>query len=80
MKEVEFYRWWLPATRMSKSHLSRWTMDEEYALKHYPGAVKDAASREVRKIAETDQERASFGTSLHAMIKPENAGRHPSND
>ena len=37
MKDVEYFRWWLPPDGMWGLRLSSWSMDEEYALATYPG-------------------------------------------
>ena len=47
MKQIEFWRWYIPDELTGKMHLSRWHMDEETAA-DYPGAVKEPATREVR--------------------------------
>lgn len=69
MKDVQFYRWWIPDPTTGKQRLSSWKMNEDYAVKTYPGCVKDEGSVEVRFIAETDAERIEKATSLHSMIK-----------
>lgn len=69
MKDVDFYQWWLPANEMWKRRKSSWKMSEEDAHRMYPGAEKIESTKEVRFIATTDEERASFATSLHSMIK-----------
>ena len=57
MKQVEFYRWWLPPDRMNKKpRLSSWKMSREEAEKRYPGATPDERTREVRDCPETPEE------------------------
>ena len=57
MKEVEFFRWWLPPNAWHKQrHLSGWTMDRAYAEKTYPGAEPELSTREVRMCPEDNAE------------------------
>lgn len=54
---------------MWKRRMSSWKMSVEDAQRMYPGAEKVETSKEVRFIDTSAEERASFGTSLHSMIK-----------
>lgn len=57
MKQVEFYRWWLPPDRMNaKPRLSTWKMSREDAEAGYPGATPDLTSREVRNCPEPGED------------------------
>ncbi|VTU22922.1 hypothetical protein H6CHR_01884 [Variovorax sp. PBL-H6] len=78
MKDVEFFQWYIPDRLTGKPYFSRWKMSEDHAQKMYPGCKKEPATREVRFIATTEEERIDFATSAHSKIKPGNAGRDPS--
>jgi len=49
VKQVEFFRFWLPPNaRSKKPHLPTYRMTVEDAAERFPGAKPDPMSREVR--------------------------------
>ena len=60
MKEVEYFNWRIYDPIRKKTHTTRWKMPREEALKLDPNAVPQLGSREVRKLPETDEERAQM--------------------
>jgi hypothetical protein len=56
MRQVEFFKWWLPPAKpKGKPYLSSWEMDAEQAAQR--GAIRpEPSTRIVRKMAETPEE------------------------
>ena len=56
MKEVEFFRWYIPEFSSGKLYLSRYRMSVEQAQKRFPGCKPDPRTREVWSLPETPEE------------------------
>jgi prophage antirepressor-like protein len=48
--ETEFFRWWVTDEVTGKRRKTTFVMDRPTALKRYPGAEPDPATREVRNV------------------------------
>src|SRR5262249_40644090 len=63
MKQVEFFRWWIPDDREpSKLRRTNYVMTRKQAAERFPGARPDEATREVRLLPETPDE---IGRNMH---------------
>lgn len=73
MKEVEYFRWWVTAPGRRREYLTSFAMSAEEAAR-YPGARPEPATREVRRLPESDGEiRAAmfhYQSAGHDSVKP----------
>ena len=58
MKAVEYFNWIITDSLTGRRRKTRWKMPRDEAIALDPGAEPDTWSREVRYLAETDEERS----------------------